>query len=86
MNINLIKFENKYCLCKKKCDVCISESQDNPNKLYYCCKYDECSYFRIWMPNDGDCQSGLCFVKEGGDKHQLKEILKHTGSILIRNH
>lgn len=77
MNGTLIKFENRYCHCNKKCAVRISESQDNPNKLYYCCKYDECNYFKFWMPNDSDFQGGLYLYEEQGDNTQLKEVLKN---------
>lgn len=65
----IYEFENKYCLYNKKCVVCINESQDNPNKLYYYCKYDEFGYFRFWMPNDGDFERNIKSIQQ-----QISEV------------
>ncbi|KAK9192391.1 hypothetical protein WN944_003081 [Citrus x changshan-huyou] len=37
INGNLIRFANKICKCNRRASVKISKSDDNPNKLYYCC-------------------------------------------------
>lgn len=41
-------------MCNKKAAIKVFESRDNPNKHFYCCKYNECSYFRFWYPSDHD--------------------------------
>lgn len=49
-----VKFVNKVCRCGLKCSVKISESRDNPNRLYFCCPLkNKCGYFEWWeVPND----------------------------------
>lgn len=41
-----ISFKNKYCYCGKKALIRISESEKNPNKLFYKC--DSCKFFSWW--------------------------------------
>lgn len=77
INGNLIKFKNKYCHCNKKVVVRISESEDNSNKLYYCCRYDVCRCFRFWYPTDADFEGGLWFDLMGMHKDESKLVL-HT--------
>lgn len=49
--------------CNKKAAVKIFESRDNPNKLYYYCRYDECSFFRFWYPSEYDFNGSALFVE-----------------------
>ena len=43
-------FKNKTCRCGKKAGVKISESFDNPGKLYYICERRQCKFFSWWDP------------------------------------
>ena len=36
--------KNRYCYCNRKATVKISESEKNPDKLYFCCS--KCRYFK----------------------------------------
>ncbi|KAK0606338.1 hypothetical protein LWI29_036668 [Acer saccharum] len=52
-NINggIIKFKNWKCSCGMKAGVRISESVNNPNKLYFFCEKGKCNFYRFWEPN-----------------------------------
>lgn len=41
-------FRNKSCRCGKKAAVKISESGENPGKLYFVCAQRQCKYFSWW--------------------------------------
>ncbi|KAK2662793.1 hypothetical protein Ddye_001367 [Dipteronia dyeriana] len=49
-NINggLIKFKNRRCSCDVKAGVKISESQNNPKKLYFLCERGKCKFYSFW--------------------------------------
>ncbi|PON58866.1 Armadillo-type fold containing protein [Parasponia andersonii] len=52
-----INFHNKKCKCGKNALLRISESINNPNRLYYCCANGESSFFDCgfsewWVPKD----------------------------------
>ena len=53
INGNLIRFSNKICRCYKRAVVKVSESYNNPNKLYYCCMDSKhgCGCFKFWIPS-----------------------------------
>lgn len=59
-------------MCNKKAAVKISESRHNPNKLYYCCRYDECSFIRFWYPSEYDFNGGALFVEGQNAKNVEK--------------
>ncbi|KAK9274838.1 hypothetical protein L1049_007510 [Liquidambar formosana] len=40
------RFQNRRCQCGRKAEVKISESIDNPEKLYFRCQ--ECGFFEWW--------------------------------------
>ena len=67
INGNLIRFANKICKCNKRASVKISESDDNPNKLYYCCMDSRhgYGYFKFWIPSPNDFNKGEIFEGVG---------------------
>ena len=44
-------FKNKTYRCGKKTGVKISESFDNPRKLFYFCEKRQCKFFSWWEPD-----------------------------------
>ena len=44
-------FKNKTCRCGKKAGLKISESFDNPGKLYFFCEKRQCKFFSWWEPD-----------------------------------
>lgn len=48
VNGGVLKFINKICDCGMRAAVKISESSNNPQRLYYCCpKFkDKCTFYR----------------------------------------
>ena len=63
INGNLIRYSNKTCRCYKRAALKVSESDDNPNKLYYCCMDSKhgCGYFKFWIPSPNDFNRGAIF-------------------------
>jgi hypothetical protein len=49
-------FRNKSCRCGKKAAVKISESKDNPGKLYFICAQRQCKFFSWWDPDSANLQ------------------------------
>ena len=49
------RFQNRRCYCGRKAEVKISESIDNPEKLFFKCK--DCGFFEWWIA-PGDVQEG----------------------------
>ena len=45
----------------------VAESDDNPNKLCYCCMDSKngCAYFKFWMPSSNDIDRGVIFAGLG---------------------
>ncbi|KAJ4707605.1 hypothetical protein OWV82_021103 [Melia azedarach] len=64
------------CICNKKAAVKISESRDNPKKPFYCCKYDECLYFKLWSPSENDFDSGAQLVGDVNAEIATNDMLK----------
>lgn len=60
---NLKRFSNKICRYYKRAAVKVSESDDNPNKLYYCyiCSKHGCGHFKLWIPSPNDFNKGIIF-------------------------
>lgn len=48
INKGTFKFHNKVCYCRVMVAINVSESQPNPNKLYYSCRNDLASCFFKW--------------------------------------
>ncbi|KAH9744550.1 Geranylgeranyl transferase type-2 subunit beta 1 [Citrus sinensis] len=78
-------FTNKKCGCKVRAAVRISESKDNANKLFYCCPFNECGYFRWWYPSPNDLNNIALLegprvdtVRRGSvdDQQQMQEMLE----------
>lgn len=67
-NINggLGMFRNKSCRCGKKAAVKISESKDNPGKLYFICAQRQCKFFSWWEPDCANLQGRFLSTAEGG--------------------
>ena len=59
-NINgvFIKFKNRRCLCGVKAAVKISESQNNPHKLYFICEKGICKFYNFWEPDNEEFNLG----------------------------
>ena len=59
-NINgvFIKFKNRRCLCGVKAAVKISESQNNPHKLYFVCEKGRCKFYKFWEPDNEEFNLG----------------------------
>ncbi|KAK9210219.1 hypothetical protein WN944_002589 [Citrus x changshan-huyou] len=52
INGGIIKFYNIVCYCRRRVEIKVSESQTNPNKIYYTCPNDpSCGFFRWWKPS-----------------------------------
>ncbi|KAK2651857.1 hypothetical protein Ddye_011713 [Dipteronia dyeriana] len=51
INGRIIKFKNRKCSCGIKVAVKISESQNNPSKLYFFCERGKCNFYRFWDPD-----------------------------------
>ncbi|KAK2645098.1 hypothetical protein Ddye_020293 [Dipteronia dyeriana] len=53
-NINevFIKIQNRRCSCSDKSDVKISESQNNPHKLYLVCEKGKCKFYNFREPDN----------------------------------
>ncbi|KAH9744545.1 Geranylgeranyl transferase type-2 subunit beta 1 [Citrus sinensis] len=73
------------CGCKVRAAVRISESKDNANKLFYCCPFNECGYFRWWYPSPNDLNNIALLegprvdtVRRGSvdDQQQMQEMLE----------
>lgn len=71
-----VKFYNKHCSCGYRCSVKISESKDNPNRLYFCCQSkNKCGFFEWWeAPEDlhdnrgmGDECTGVSYFEKNVD-------------------
>ncbi|TXG72524.1 hypothetical protein EZV62_001103 [Acer yangbiense] len=52
INGRIIKFKNRKCNCGIKAAVKISESPNNPNKLYFFCDRGKCKFYRFWEPDN----------------------------------
>ena len=53
-NINggVVIFKNKLCRCGMKAGVRISESSQNPGKLFFFCEKRQCKFFKWWQPDE----------------------------------
>ena len=52
INGGIIKFKNRKCSCGIKAAVKISESQNNPKKLYFFCERGKCNFYKFWDPDN----------------------------------
>ena len=52
INGGIIKFKNRKCSCGIKAAVKISESQNNPKKLYFFCERGKCKFYKFWDPDN----------------------------------
>ena len=52
INGGIIKFKNRKCACGIKAAVKISESLNNPKKLYFFCERGKCNFYRFWEPDN----------------------------------
>ena len=43
-----LKFRNRKCHCGVRADVMISDSRDNPSRLFFRCRNKTCKYFEWW--------------------------------------
>lgn len=62
-------------MCNKRAAVRISKSYENPSKLYYYCKYEQCNFFRFWYPGRSDFEGGSWFDNVGNNSDQWHEIV-----------
>lgn len=52
INGGLIRFHNEFCYCRLRAEIKISESEANPNRLYYnCSRTAKCGFFKWWTPS-----------------------------------
>lgn len=51
-----LKFQNKFCACpyRKKAEVRISQSENNPGRLFFRCADGNCGFVEWWRPAEGD--------------------------------
>ena len=54
-SLSSFTIRNRYCLCKRKATIKISESKRNPNKLFFCCA--NYNYFQWYEDNDYEVNS-----------------------------
>ena len=47
-----LSMKNRYCKCNRKATLRISESERNPDKLYFSCS--KCNYFQWYEGNEGE--------------------------------
>ena len=47
-----LKFRNRRCRCGRKAVVMISDSVDNPYKLFFRCRLKNCGFFEWWNLED----------------------------------
>ena len=47
-----IRFRNRKCLCGVKAEVRISDSQANPDWLFFRCRSSSCNFFEWWSIED----------------------------------
>ena len=47
-----LKFRNRRCRCGRKAEVMISDSVDNPYKLFFRCRLKNCGFFEWWNLED----------------------------------
>ena len=47
-----IRFRNRKCLCGVKAEVRISDSQANPDRLFFRCRSSSCNFFEWWSIED----------------------------------
>lgn len=52
INGGKIKFKNRWCHCRRKAGIRISESTKNPSKLYFFCLQGKCNYYSFWTPDN----------------------------------
>ncbi|TXG51714.1 hypothetical protein EZV62_024238 [Acer yangbiense] len=52
INGRIIKFKTRKCNCGIKAAMKISESPNNPNKLYFFCERGKCKFYRFWEPDN----------------------------------
>ena len=60
-NINggVVIFKNKLCRCGMKAGVRISESSQNPGKLFFFCEKRQCKFFKWWQPDETEFMGSL---------------------------
>ena len=54
INGGIIKFYNKRCCCGYKAVIKISQTPDNPHKVFYNCRTSRCGFFKWWSPIDNE--------------------------------
>lgn len=66
-----LKFCNRFCSCpyRKKVEIRISESENNPGRLFFRCVDDKCGYFEWWRPSPSE------IVNNGRDDATNLELL-----------
>ncbi|KAK2659956.1 hypothetical protein Ddye_006489 [Dipteronia dyeriana] len=78
MNGGLIKFKNRRCSCGVKAGVKISESQNNPRKLYFACERGKCKFYSFWVPdneefNQAEYIENIREINDGRDNFMLQQ-------------
>ena len=72
----MIIFRNKSCICGKKAGVNISNSKNNPGKLFYICENRQCKYFSRWEPDSREFTSCLPSFEENNSYSTILEEVK----------
>lgn len=72
-----VKFQNRLCSChyRKKAEVRISKSDNNPGRLYFRCADDRCGFFEWWRPTQAEILSNKR-DKDSAIDHQDERIDK----------
>jgi len=54
-----VRYSNKDCFCGRECQIVISDSKTNLNRLYYACKLNKCRFYKWCEPVNEDSSSEL---------------------------
>ncbi|KAL6521161.1 hypothetical protein OROGR_017730 [Orobanche gracilis] len=73
---DLLQFWNERCKCNKRAVVRISESTNNPHKLYYKCENDVCNFFKFWEPKNGDINWSAINDNRAWDMEQQQVVME----------
>lgn len=84
-NGECIKFRNEWCKCNKKATVRISESVNNPHRLFFKCESETCNFFKFWEPRSADVNwtafRGNTTTEDGVQQQIVMEVKALGGGV-----
>ena len=66
INGDIIRFKNRRCKCNRKAVLYISETNQNPCKLFFKCKTEKCNFYAWWEPDEEEFDIGA-MIRSAGD-------------------